>query len=128
VVDCGDVPVTFGDGRRNAERARTALQGIVAQGTVPLVIGGDDSIPPMVARALAEQHRFHVVTVDAHLDFRDEVEGEREGRSSPARRMLELAGVLPRRPCTSACPRVRAWRCATLMLATSSGGSVPCAP
>jgi agmatinase len=94
VVDCGDVPFTFGDGRHNAERAQTALRRIVARGTVPLVIGGDDSIPPMVARTLAEQHRLHVVTVDAHLDFRDEVDGEREGRSSPARRMLELPQVL----------------------------------
>lgn len=94
VVDCGDVPFSFGDGRGNAERVRTALGHIVAQGTVPLVIGGDDSIPPMLARALAERHRFHVVTVDAHLDFRDEVNGEREGRSSPARRMIELPKVL----------------------------------
>jgi agmatinase len=94
VVDCGDFPFTFGDGRDNAERARTALRRIVARGTVPLVIGGDDSIPPLLARTLAEQHRFHVVTVDAHLDFRDEVDGEREGRSSPARRMLELPQVL----------------------------------
>jgi arginase family enzyme len=66
--------------RDNAERARTTLRRIVARGTVPLVIGGDDSIPPMLAWTLAEQHRFHVVTVDAHLDFRDEVGGESEGR------------------------------------------------
>jgi agmatinase len=94
VVDCGDVPFTFGAGRENAERAAAALRQIVARGAVPLVIGGDDSIPPMLARAVAERHRFHVVTVDAHLDFRDAVDGEREGRSSPARRMRELPQVL----------------------------------
>jgi agmatinase len=94
VIDSGDVPFRFGDGDGNTERARTALRTIIARGAVPLVIGGDDSIPPMVARALAERHRFHVVTVDAHLDFRDEVDGERDGRSSPARRILELPGVL----------------------------------
>jgi agmatinase len=94
VVDGGDVAFTFGDGRNNSERARGALREIIASGTVPLVLGGDDSIPPMLATALAEQHRFHVVTVDAHLDFRDEIDGEREGRSSPARRMLELPQVL----------------------------------
>jgi agmatinase len=48
----------------------------------------------MLAWTLAEQHRFHVVTVDAHLDFRAEVGGEGEGRSSPPRRMLELPQVL----------------------------------
>ncbi len=80
VVDAGDVPFTFGDGRDNSERALGALREIIARGTVPLVLGGDDSIPPMLATALAEEHRFHVVTVDAHLDFRDEVDGERHGR------------------------------------------------
>ncbi len=94
VVDAGDVPFTFGDGRDNSERALDALREIIARGTVPLVLGGDDSIPPMLATALAEEHRFHVVTVDAHLDFRDEVNGERYGRSSPARRMIELPQVL----------------------------------
>ena len=95
VVDCCDVPFTFGDGRDNAERARAALEPIVAAGAVPLVIGGDDSIPPMLARAVAKRpRRFDVVTVDAQLDFRDEVDGEREGRSSPARRMLELPEVV----------------------------------
>jgi agmatinase len=33
------------------------------------------------------------VTIDAHLDFRDEVGGERFGRSSPARRISELSQV-----------------------------------
>jgi agmatinase len=94
VVDGGDVAFTFGDGRDNSERARGALREIIAGGTVPLVLGGDDSIPPMLATTLAERHRFNVVTVDAHLDFRDEVDGERDGRSSPARRMLELPQVL----------------------------------
>lgn len=94
VVDAGDVPFRFGDGRGNAERAGAALREIVGRGTVPLVIGGDDSIPPMLARALAERHELHVVTVDAHLDFRDEVGGERDSRSSPARRMLELPQVV----------------------------------
>jgi agmatinase len=57
------------------------------------VIGGDDSIPPIIARALASYGTFDVVTIDAHLDFRDEVDGERFGRSSPARRMSELPQV-----------------------------------
>lgn len=94
VVDCGDVPFTLGDGCGNASRAGAALREIVVRRAVPLVIGGDDSIPPMLARALAERHELHVVTVDAHLDFRDEVDGEREGGSSAARRMLELPQVL----------------------------------
>jgi agmatinase len=93
VVDMGDVPFAFGAGEANARRAHEVLARVVAQDVMPLVIGGDDSIPPIVARALAGAWTFHVVTVDAHLDFRDEVDGERFGRSSPARRMSELPQV-----------------------------------
>ena len=93
LVDAGDVPYELGDGEGNARRAGETLAQIVGQGAMPLVVGGDDSIPPMVARALAGRHSFDVVTIDAHLDFRDEVGGERFGRSSPARRMGELPQV-----------------------------------
>ena len=93
MVDVGDVPFVFGAGVENVHRADEALAQIVRQGVMPLVIGGDDSIPPIVARALADNGAFDVVTIDAHLDFRDEVGGERFGRSSPARRMSELRQV-----------------------------------
>jgi agmatinase len=90
LVDVGDVPFEFGAGAENARRADEVLSQIVGQGVMPLVIGGDDSIPPIVARALADHATFDVVTIDAHLDFRDEIDGERFGRSSPARRLSEL--------------------------------------
>jgi agmatinase len=90
LVDLGDVPFEFGAGVENARRADDVLAQIVSQGVMPLVLGGDDSIPPIVARALAAHATFDVVTIDAHLDFRDEIDGERFGRSSPARRISEL--------------------------------------
>jgi agmatinase len=93
LVDVGDVPFAFGAGAENMRRADEGLAQIVRQGVMPLVIGGDDSIPPIIARALANHGTFDVVTIDAHLDFRDEIDGERFGRSSPARRMSELAQV-----------------------------------
>jgi agmatinase len=93
LVDAGDVPFEFGAGEENVRRAEEALARIVAAGAMPLVIGGDDSVPPVLARALAGSGAFDVVTIDAHLDFRDEVGGERFGRSSPARRMSELPQV-----------------------------------
>jgi agmatinase len=93
LVDVGDVPGVLGANEQNVRRAAEALDGIVRRRVLPLVVGGDDSIPPVVARALAADDHFDVVTIDAHLDFRDEVDGERLGRSSPARRISELAQV-----------------------------------
>jgi agmatinase len=93
LVDVGDTPFEFGAGEENARRAGQVLAQIVDHGAMPLVIGGDDSIPPIVARALADRGTFDVVTIDAHLDFRDEIDGERFGRSSPARRMSEMPQV-----------------------------------
>jgi agmatinase len=93
LVDLGDVPFEVGAGSENARRAGEVLAQIVSKGLMPLVIGGDDSIPPIVARALADHSTFDVVTIDAHLDFRDEIDGERYGRSSPARRMSEMPQV-----------------------------------
>ena len=93
LVDAGDVPFELGAGGENVRRADEVLAQIVGQGVMPLVIGGDDSIPPIVARALADHATFDVVTIDAHLDFRDEIDGERFGRSSPARRMSEMPQV-----------------------------------
>jgi agmatinase len=68
LVDAGDVPFEFGAGVENTHHAAEVLMQIVGQDVMPLVIGGDDSIPPIVARALAAHATFDVVTIDAHLD------------------------------------------------------------
>jgi len=60
---------------------------------VPVCIGGDDSIPIPILRAYAERGSLIVLQVDAHLDFRDEVHGVREGYSSPMRRASEMDHV-----------------------------------
>jgi len=93
LIDVGDVPGVLGAGDDNVRRAEEALARILRQRVLALVIGGDDSIPPIIARALANYGIVDVVTIDAHLDFRDEFEGERFGRSSPARRISELPQV-----------------------------------
>jgi len=57
------------------------------------VLGGDDSIPIPVLRAYAGRDPFTVLQVDAHLDFRDELGGVRDGYSSPMRRASEMPQV-----------------------------------
>lgn len=93
LVDCGDVPADPRDLAGNAARAITAIRSIVERGCVPIVLGGDDSIPALVLSAYEGSDPIHVLQIDAHLDFRDEVSGIRDGYSSPMRRASEMPWV-----------------------------------
>src|SRR5690606_31809124 len=85
VVDVGDVPTDPADPAGNRERASRAVAALLARGVVPVVLGGDDSTPPFALAAYAGHRPVTVVQVDAHVDYRDEVGGERHGYSSPMR-------------------------------------------
>lgn len=90
VTDCGDIVADVRDPDAIWERAVSAIRPLVAAGRVPLVVGGLDSIPPMVVEPFEGVENINVLHVDAHLDFRDEVGGVRRGYSSPIRRIREL--------------------------------------
>lgn len=93
MVDAGDVPGSATDGPGNAARTAEAVGRIAARGAVPICIGGDDSVTIPILRGLASRGPVTVLQVDAHLDFRDEVDGVRDGYSSPMRRASEMAHV-----------------------------------
>ncbi len=93
IVDAGDVDGTADDGAGNASRAESAVRSLLATGAVPIVLGGDDSVPIPVLRAYAGGDPLTVLQVDAHLDFRDEVGGVRDGYSSTMRRAAEMDHV-----------------------------------
>jgi agmatinase len=93
VVDLGDVPGSEPDGAANGAAATEAVAACLARGAVPICLGGDDSITIPALRAFAGHGPVTVLQVDAHLDFRDEVDGVRDGYSSPMRRASEMAHV-----------------------------------
>lgn len=93
IVDAGDVTGSAEDGAGNAARAEAAVGALLDAGVVPVVIGGDDSVPIPVLRAYRGRGPLTVVQVDAHLDFRDEVTGVRDGYSSTMRRIGEMDHV-----------------------------------
>ena len=93
VVDCGDVRGDPLDIPGNASRATAAVRAILERGAMPIVLGGDDSIPIPFFRAYEDRGPLVLVQVDAHLDFRDEVNGVREGYSSPIRRASEMPWI-----------------------------------
>jgi agmatinase len=95
LVDCGDVPGAQDEaaGMENGAQAEAAIRGVLERRAVPIALGGDDSIPIPVLRAFSDRGPLTVLQVDAHLDFRDEVDGVRDGYSSPMRRASEMAHV-----------------------------------
>lgn len=93
LFDVGDVHLEPGDHRKNRERIVEAIRFLLQRGALPIVLGGDHAVTIPVLQAYSPHHEFCVVQIDAHLDWRDEVEGVREGSSSPMRRASELAGV-----------------------------------
>lgn len=93
LVDAGDVPGDPYDLPGTAARATATVATLIERGAVPLVVGGDHSIPPLVVAAWEGRGPIDVVHVDAHLDFRDEVDGVTGGYSSPIRRLREMPWV-----------------------------------
>jgi len=92
IVDCGDVAggPDPSDGEANRAMATAAVSAILDAGAIPIVLGGDDSVPIPFFAAFEGRGPFTVIQVDAHLDWRDEVHGSRWGYSSPMRRASEM--------------------------------------
>ncbi len=93
LVDAGDVPGDATDGDGNSRRITDAVASLLDRGVLPVCIGGDDSVPIPILRAFDGHGPITVLQVDAHLDFRDEVDGVREGYSSGMRRASEMPHV-----------------------------------
>jgi agmatinase len=93
VEDCGDVPGDPADAPGNRSAITRAVRTLLDRGAVPVVLGGDDSVPIPVFQAFEGHGPLTVVQVDAHLDWRDEVHGERYGYSSPMRRASEMPWI-----------------------------------
>ena len=92
-VDAGDLACTSEDYAANRASIRQAVSTLLERGAVPIVIGGDDSVPIPVIEAFRGRGPVTIVQIDAHIDWRDEVGGERWGLSSTMRRASEMGHV-----------------------------------
>lgn len=93
-MDAGDLPQDEADPVGNRARIFGAVSLCLDRGAVPVLIGGDDSLPiPMLEAYGARGKTYTVLQIDAHIDWRDEVGGERLGLSSTMRRASEMAHV-----------------------------------
>lgn len=93
IADCGDVAMSPGRFEDNIRAASATIKAILDHGAIPIVLGGDHGISIPAMLAYENQEPMCVVQIDAHLDWRDEVNGVRFGQSNPMRRASEMAWV-----------------------------------
>lgn len=93
-MDLGNLPQDPHDPAGNRSRIFGAVNQALDCGTVPVLLGGDDSVPiPMLEAYGARERAITILQVDAHIDWRHEVEGETMGLSSTMRRASEMSHV-----------------------------------
>ncbi len=95
VVDCGNVTADMRDPQAHYRRAEEAARRIFNAGTTLVTLGGDHGVPIPVLRALPRDETVTLVQIDAHMDWRDDVNGEPNGYSSPIRRASEMEWIGP---------------------------------
>lgn len=93
VVDCGDIEGALDNGAENRAAIAASTRQIISVGVVPILIGGDDSTPISFIEAIAEAGPVTVLQIDAHIDWREDIDGERFGFSSTMRRASEFPNV-----------------------------------
>jgi agmatinase len=93
VRDAGNLATGPATPEHNRELIREAARAILDASAVPVLLGGDDSVPIPFFEAFDTHGPITIVQIDAHLDWREERNGLRHTFSSPMRRASELPWV-----------------------------------
>ena len=93
IVDIGDADIVHTDTVKSHTNIETGVRAILAAGATPIVLGGDHSVNIPCINAFSDEEPFHLVQIDAHLDFVDERHGVKYGHGNPMRRAAEKCYV-----------------------------------
>lgn len=94
VADLGNVTEDLEDGAANRSSIEAVTRAVLAKKSTPILLGGDDSVPIPFIQGLAYGYsEITIVQVDAHIDWRHEVNGVTHGFSSTMRRASEMDHV-----------------------------------
>ena len=93
IVDIGDADIVHTDTVKSHTNIETGVRAILAAGATPIVLGGDHSVNIPCINAFSDEEPFHLVQIDAHLDFVDERHGVKCGHGNPMRRAAEKSYV-----------------------------------
>ena len=98
VADCGDVDVVPISIERTLAAIQARVGEVMADGAMPVCVGGDHSVTLGILRAVARRHGpVGVVHFDAHPDTWDEYFGSKFFHGTPFRRAVEEGLIEPKR-------------------------------
>ena len=89
IVDMGDADIVHTDTVKSHANIEFAVKCALKAGALPVIIGGDHSVNIPCINAFHGKKPFHILQIDAHLDFVDERHGVRFGHGNPMRRAAE---------------------------------------
>jgi len=96
-VDLLDIPIhdmgnleEFGTVDEMVSSARMELESLVSRGRFPIVLGGEHSVTIPAVQSFED---IGVVSIDAHLDFRDEYLGGRNSHACVTHRIADHVGI-----------------------------------
>lgn len=92
-MDSGNLATSMPDNAGNRALIEARTRELLGRGAVPILLGGDDSVPIPFLAGFADHGPVWILQIDAHIDWRDEVLGERQGYSNPMRRISEMPHV-----------------------------------
>ena len=94
IVDMGDADIIHTNTEKSHENIEKGVRAALSSRALPVVIGGDHSVNIPCINAFDTHSPFHILQIDAHLDFVNERHGVRNGHGNPMRRAAEKDYVL----------------------------------
>lgn len=98
-VDVGDVPVKLGNAYESLVRGKNCVLEILKAGAMPIMIGGEHTVPIAPALAFKEftpKANYGFILFDSHLDTAMDVDGDPWNHCCPVPRVLETGVFNPK--------------------------------
>lgn len=99
LIDCGDINVKLGNAYESLIRGRDLVLEILKAGAMPVLIGGEHTVPMIPALAFKEftpNANYGFIIFDSHLDTAIDVDGDPWNHCCPVPRVLETGVFNPK--------------------------------
>ena len=93
VFDSGDLELPIGDTSASLDRIYDRAKGILSDGKIPFLLGGEHLVTLPAARAAFEKYPdLRIIHFDAHADLREDYMGVKLSHACVMRRLWEILG------------------------------------